>query len=79
MKGTIFTWTRTWHPFGGTEAIGVPFVPVVVSLDEAPVRLTGLLAETDAEVRIGATVKGVASVTRVGADDVPAIRWSLRA
>jgi uncharacterized OB-fold protein len=77
MKGAIFTWTRTWHPFGGTQAIGVPFVSVVVSLDEAPVRLTGLLAETDADVRIGAAVEGTASVTRIGDDDVPAIRWNL--
>ena len=77
MKGAIFTWTRTWHPFGGTEGIGVPFVSVVVSLDGAPVRLTGLLAQTDADVRIGAAVEGTASVTRIGDDDVPSIRWSL--
>jgi uncharacterized OB-fold protein len=79
MRGTIFTWTRTWHPFAGTEGIGVPFVSVVVSLDDAPVRLTGLLAEIGADVRIGAGVEGAASVTRIGDDDVPAIRWSLRA
>jgi uncharacterized OB-fold protein len=78
MRGTIFTWTRTWHAFSGTEAIGVPFVSVVVSLDDAPVRLTGLLAETRADVRIGAAVEGAASVTRIGDDDVPSIRWSLR-
>ncbi len=77
MRGTIFTWTRTWHPFGGTEAIGVPFVSVVVSLDNAPVRLTGLLAQTHADVRIGAAVEGAASVTRIGDENIPAIRWSL--
>ena len=78
MTGTIFTWTRTWHPFGGAEAIGVPFVSVVVSLDDAPVRLTGLLADVDADVRIGMAVEGSASRTRVGEDDIPAIRWNLR-
>ena len=79
MKGTVFTWTRTWHPFGGTEAIGVPFVSVVVSLDDAPVRLPGLLSQTHADVRIGAAVEGAASVTRIGDENIPAIRWSLRA
>jgi uncharacterized OB-fold protein len=77
MRGTIFTWTRTWHAFGGTEAIGVPFVPVVVSLDGAPIRLTGLLDQVDADVRIGAAVEGAASATPIGDESVPAIRWSL--
>ena len=78
MRGALFTWTRTWHPFAGTEQIGVPFVPVVVTLDAAPVRLTGLLVETDADVKIGLAVEGVVSATRIGDDDLPAIRWSLR-
>jgi uncharacterized protein len=77
MKGTIFTWTRTWHPFGGTEGIGVPFVPVVVALNDAPIRLTGLLTEPDLDVRIGAAVDGAASTTRIGDEDIPAIRWRL--
>jgi hypothetical protein len=78
MQGTIFTWTRTWHPFAGTEAIGPPFVSLVVALDDAPVRLTGLLMRSDADVRIGAAVSGSPGVTRIGDEDIPAIRWSLQ-
>ena len=26
LKGEIYTWARTWHPFGGTEALPKPFV-----------------------------------------------------
>jgi uncharacterized OB-fold protein len=79
MTGTIFTWTRTWHPFGGTEHIARPFVPVVVTLDGAPVRLIGLLEQTDADVKIGLPVDGAPATTRIGDDDIPSIRWSLRA
>ena len=77
LSGTIFTWTRTHHRFGGTEGLAVPFVTVLVRLDAVPVRLQGLLEGSEADLRIGATVTGRIDRTPFGADSIPSIRWSL--
>ena len=77
LTGTIFTWTRTWHKFGGTEGIDKPFVTVLVSLAEAPIRLLGLLEGSEEGVKIGAAVTGRIDRTRFGEQSVSAIRWRL--
>lgn len=76
--GEIFTWTRTWHPFPGTEALGSPFVSLVVGLPGAGGRrLTGLL-EGDADgVAIGARVRGRVAETAIMGRVIPALRWRL--
>ena len=78
MRGSVFTWTRTWHPFAGTEGIGVPFVTVIVALDEAPIRLTGLLDGPDEGMAIGLPLDGAIGETPIAEDRIPSIRWRIR-
>ncbi|MGQ0619488.1 MAG: Zn-ribbon domain-containing OB-fold protein [Panacagrimonas sp.] len=78
MTGRVFSWTRTWHPFGGSEGIGVPYVSLIVELPRAgDRRLLGILAGDEAGLGIGAVVHGEAGRTRMGADEIPSLRWSL--
>lgn len=77
LSGTIFTWTRTHHRFGGTEGLEVPFVTTLVTLDAVPVRLQGLLEGSDEGLRIGARVTGRIDKTHFGNATIPSIRWSI--
>jgi uncharacterized OB-fold protein len=79
LAGSIFSWTRTWHRFGGAESLGSPFVTVLVSLAEVPVRLLGVLEGDETALGLGAAVTGRIDHTRFGDNAVPAIRWSLAA
>jgi uncharacterized OB-fold protein len=77
MRGEIYSWTRTWHPFEGTEHLGSPFVTLSVALPQAGgVRLMGLL-DGEAEPAIGAIVTGKGAVSHVYGRDIPAIRWQV--
>ena len=77
-KGTIFSWTRTRHDFGGPEAFTLPFVSLVVSLDGLEhVRLIGTLDAPDSDVRIGARVEGRVDVVEFLDRNIPALVWSL--
>lgn len=78
MEGTVFSWTRTWHPFGGTEGLETPFVTVVVAITGAGERrLMGLLegVPDGQDVATGAPVVGRVTRTRYGGDDIPTITW----
>lgn len=77
LAGQIFTWTRTWHAFGGTEKLGLPFVPVLIELPEAGgIRLLGLLEGGD-EPRIGARVTGRIDQTEAFNRTIPSLRWAV--
>jgi uncharacterized protein len=77
MAGSIYSWTRTWHPFLGAEDLGLPYATVSVELPQAGgVRLFGLLEPVD-DVAIGANVEGSVKTSRVFERDIPALRWSL--
>lgn len=77
-QGRVFSHSRTWHPFAGTEGISVPYVTLVVELPQADGRrLLGLLEGSADGLRIGAAVQGRATTTRVGSDDIPSLRWTL--
>lgn len=76
--GTIYTWSRTWHPFPGLEAFGAPFVSVVVEIDATGGRrLTGVLEGDVAELRIGARVVGQVGATVVMGRSLPHLIWRL--
>ena len=77
MAGTIFTWTRTHHRFGGTEGIAVPYVTVLVELDAVPIRLQGLLEGEERGLKIGAKVTGRVDRTSFGEARIPSLRWKL--
>lgn len=74
--GTIFSWTRTWHRFGFTENIDLPFVSIVVTIDGSDVRLLGRLEDPDQiDPVIGETVVGQPGTTRVGERDISTLIW----
>src|SRR3546814_14683370 len=52
--GTIFSWTRTCHPFDGSAGIGVPSISLLVQLPPAGGRqLLGLLEVAATGTRAG--------------------------
>lgn len=76
-EGTVFTWTRTHHPFGGTEGLEKPFVSVVVSIDAAGgKRLMGLYADAAIDPVIGEKVTAETVTVAFGDRQVPTLRWS---
>lgn len=75
MKGTIFSWTRTHHNFGGTEGFEKPFVSIIVALDQVPVRLLGIMEGDTSQVKIGLPVVGRTDKTVFNNAEMPAIRW----
>lgn len=77
IAGTIFTWTRTHHRFGGTEGIALPYVTVLVELDSVPIRLQGLLEGDEDGFKIGAKVTGRVDRTSFGEARIPSLRWKL--
>ena len=79
LAGTIYSWTRTWHPFGGTEAFAKPFVTLVVALRDVPCRLTGVLEGPEDGVAIGTAVSGRIATTAFAGGNIPSLRWAIEA
>ncbi len=76
--GTIYSWTRTWHSFSGTDGFGIPYVSLVVSLNEVPsVRLLGVLNSVDAAPKIGLQVRAETTKVEFQNRSIPALSWSL--
>lgn len=76
MTGSLYSWTRTWHPFAGAEALGLPYVTVSVELPQAGgLRMFGLL-EPGEGAAIGMAVTGVVATHRVFDRSIPALSWS---
>lgn len=79
MHGEIYSWSRSWHAFGGAEDLSLPYVSLLVALPQAGgCRLLGVLEGEDAGLKIGAAVQGRAATTMLGARQIPALRWRLR-
>lgn len=77
MSATIFSWTRTWHRFGMTEALDLPFTSVIVEIDDCSVRLLGRFDDPDRlDPQIGEAVVGHLGETVVGDNHIPTIIWS---
>lgn len=77
---TVYSWTRTWHPFLPELADHVPYTVVLVQLDEVPsVRLLGMLVDDESALRIGAPVHGVIQPPGPLTHDTPVLRWRLTA
>ena len=79
LAGVVYSWTTTWHPFAGTEAIGKPpFTTVLVALPQAGGRrLFGLFEGDDAALALDKPLKGRIDATKVGDAMLPAIRWRI--
>ena len=77
LKGSVFTYTRTHHPFGGTEGLTIPFTTLLVSIDDTTIRLVGVLEGPEEGLRIGALVAGRIDRTTFGTAEIPSLRWRL--
>jgi len=77
LTGTIFSWNRTHHRFGGTEGLPLPFTTLLVELEGSAIRLLGLFEGPQQDVRIGAAVTGRIDRTPYQETTIPSIRWSL--
>ena len=77
MRASVFSWTRTWHRFSGTEFLDLPFTSVLAEIDNCGVRLLGRLEDPDRiDPRIDEPLLGRPGETVVGKDRIPAIIWS---
>jgi uncharacterized OB-fold protein len=77
MRATVFAWTRTWHRFGLTEGLDLPFTSIVAEVAGCGIRLYGRLHDPDCvNPRIGQPLTGEVGETRVGAESIPTIIWS---
>jgi len=70
-RGTVYTWIRSHRAFVAELDVPTPYVTVLVELDQAPVRLLGIL-EAD-EAGIGLPVSGV--IRQPENADWPVLRW----
>ena len=77
LSARLFSWTRTWHRFGLTEGLALPYTNVVAEIDGCGIRLMGLLDDPDQiDPEIGEPMKGRIGRTRVGERSLPVIIWS---
>lgn len=77
MTATIFTWTRTWHPFDGTQSLETPFTTILAEIDGCGIRLLGRLDDPEKiDPAIGEPVVGRPGHTLNGEDAIPTILWS---
>lgn len=81
LEGRVFSWTRTWHRFGGTEALPLPYISLLAEIDGTDgKRLMGLLEGVGEEERdlTGAPIVGRIGSTRFGDEDIPVTIWRRR-
>lgn len=71
--GQVYTWARSHRDFVAELDVRAPYVTVLVELDEAPVRLLGILEGADS-IAIGDRVGGV--IRRPMNAEWPVLRWS---
>jgi uncharacterized OB-fold protein len=72
--GTVYTWIRSHRAFVSELDVPAPYVTVLVALDDAPVRLLGILEGAD-DVSIGMPVRG--RIEQPANSDWPILRWAL--
>ena len=80
LRGTVFSWTRTWYPFEmvAERAEDLPYTVALVEIpDTAGARVLGILEGDTEHVRIGRTVHGVIDPPCEKTKHYPSIRWIL--
>jgi hypothetical protein len=72
--GTVFSWTRIWHPVHPALAGSCPYIAVVVALKDFPVLMLGnLLGDPLQDVAIGMPVQAEFEVH----DEYALVQWRL--
>ncbi len=81
-RGTVFSYTRTHYAFDRVleRKEDVPYVSAVVEIPGADgARVMGVIGGDEAELAIGATVRGVIEAPSPKSKNYPSIRWVLDA
>lgn len=73
-KGSVFTWIRTHRDFMSELDLAAPYVTVLVELDDAPIKVLGLLSAADAQPSIGTRVSG--DIVIPANATWPVMRWN---
>ena len=76
-RGVVHTWIRTHRGFMSELDVAPPYVTALVALEDAPVRLLGIVAGDDGGVAIGDRVVGVFVQPPNAA--WPLLRWAVAA
>lgn len=76
-RGRIYSWTRTWHDFGAPKGLAIPYISVVVELDDAGgTRLLGTLDASATAPAIGQPVTARPHHDTFEGEALLAWRWS---
>jgi uncharacterized protein len=75
MTGHVHTWIRTHRDFMSEIDVRAPYVTAVVEVDDAPVRLLGLVTGATGRIRIGAQLTG--RLEQPANADWPLLRWEV--
>ncbi len=80
-RGSIYSWTRSWHPVHPVLKEAVPFIVVVVQLEGAGgVRMLGnLLGDPRQDVNIGTPVEAVFEHHAEGEPPYTLLQWRVAA
>ncbi|MBZ5735301.1 OB-fold domain-containing protein [Nocardioides sp. TRM66260-LWL] len=73
-RGSVYSWIRTHRDVMSELDVRAPYVTVLVALDDAPIRLLGMLS-ADASVRIGDRVEGYVITPAAASQSL--LRWRL--
>ncbi len=77
MDATIFSWTRTWHRFGLTESLDLPYVSIVAEVLNCGIRIMGRLEDPhQIDPVIGERICGRPARTTVLDREIPTIVWT---
>ncbi|SDB35229.1 Zn-ribbon domain-containing OB-fold protein [Pseudomonas sp. NFACC13-1] len=75
-QGRIYSWTRSWYDFGGPRDLPMPYISVVVELDDVEgKRLLGTLDSSSVEPFIGMPVTGRTHHSEFEGEALLSIRW----
>lgn len=78
LRAQVYSWQKTWHGFGGTEDIGLPYVTVLAALPQAGERrLLGLFDGDVETLAVGAALEGRIAETAIAGTRIPSLRWRL--
>lgn len=76
--GRVYSWVRTRRPFVEAYADLVPYVNVLVELEQAGgARIMGLLTGSEQGLGVGAELAGTFQAASPRTIDLPVITWSL--
>ena len=76
LRARVYSWTRTWHRFGLTESLDLPFTSVLAEVEDCGIRLLGRLEDPDRiDPEPGEALAGAIGTSTVGDDSIPTIVW----